>query len=85
MGTDKATASGSETLTQDELKALLDIATAAKRDQAFYAPTAADTKPAHWGNTDYGRMVATGVFAVAVAVALGILCGGVALIINALR
>jgi hypothetical protein len=90
MGTDKVAASGSKPLTQDELKALLDIATAAKREQAGMAATSIPAtlenfEPLHWGNTDAGRIAGAGVFLMCICVGLFLLCGGVALILAALR
>jgi hypothetical protein len=84
MGSVPVAASGSEPLTQQELKSLLDIATAAKREQELYVPTVAN-KPAHWGNTDFGRIASAGVFLMCLCVGLFLLCGGVALILAALR
>ncbi len=91
METDKVAASGSRTLTQEELSALLNAAIAAKREQAesvltsqesVLAPAATD---AHWGNTDYGRIIGAGVGLMFLCLGIGILLGGVALILAALR
>jgi hypothetical protein len=93
METDKVAASGSRTLTQEELSALLNAAIAAKREQAesvltsqesVLAPAAAE-HDAHWGNTDYGRIIGAGVGLTFLCLGLGILLGGVALILAALR
>ena len=90
METDKAAASGSRTLTQEELSALLNAAIAAKREQTetmlapaeTFAPAATDT---HWGNTDYGRIAGAGMAFMLLCFGLALLCGGVALILAALR
>jgi hypothetical protein len=93
METDKVAASGSRTLTQEELSALLNAAIAAKREQAesvltsqesVLAPAAAE-HDAHWGNTDYGRIAGAGMAFMLLCFGLALLCGGVALILAALR
>lgn len=88
METETVAASGSNTLTQAELSALLKAAIAAKREQAegIMAPAAPEpVRFAHWGNTDYGRILGTGAFVLCMCVGLALLCGGVALILAALR
>jgi predicted phage tail protein len=86
METDKVAASGSRTLTQAELSALLNAAIAAKREQedAVLAPAVSD-RDAHWGNTDYGRIAGAGMAFMLLCFGLALLCGGVALILAALR
>ena len=85
METDKVAASGSSTLTQAELSALLNAAIAAKREQERLAATSIPVHAPHWGNTDYGRIIGAGGFVACVCAGIGILCGGVALILAALR
>lgn len=86
METDKVAASGSRAITQAELDALLNAAIAAKREQEDRVLMAAEPlRLAHWGDTAYGKIAGMGLFFMFVCFGLALLCGGVALILAALR
>jgi predicted phage tail protein len=85
MEQDKVAASGSRTLTQEELSALLNAAIAAKREQERMAATPIPVHAPHWGSTDYGRIAGAGMAFMLLCFGLALLCGGVALILAALR